>query len=226
MTSRIRPGRAVRVLLWAAASGLAAPACHAGLTISIDPTTISAAPGSTGSFDVNLVNSMDGTAAYIGGDVVEIDLVGGSGIHFTGADTNTAAAYIFSLSVDDNYGSSLGAVGTPDTSITISDNDDAGVDSETTVAAGSTFGLARIFYSVDAVGSASASLSIASEDSGNSTLVNGTGTVSYAFGTQGGTLDVPSAAATPEPSTLVLAGIAGAMGAARAWRRRKQESAT
>ena len=70
------------------------PAARAALVIETAPTPITAPAGGTGSFEVLLRDT--GGTFDIAGFSIDLSIPAGTGITFTGADTNTtSAAYIF-----------------------------------------------------------------------------------------------------------------------------------
>jgi hypothetical protein len=199
------------VLVLASFLGAVAPCPAAGLVI-VAPN-ISALPGSSGSFDVLLVNTDPaGTAGYdIAGDSLELLLSGsaGSSIQFTNATINTVAApYIFTQSVDNNNGFPLFTNSLPSSSLMTSDSGDPvnGYPGFTTVNPGDTFGLANVSYSV------SAGATLGTSDAITFVLTNGATSLSVPDGT-GITPGVQNGSITvgfpiPEPATLTLATIA------------------
>jgi hypothetical protein len=127
-----------------------APCRATGLVI--EAPTVIAAPGTSGSFDILLVDTDPaGTAGYnVAGDSLQL-VLSGSAVQFTNATINTVSApYIFTQSVDGNYGFPLFTNTLPATVLMTSDAGDivAGYPGYTTVNPGETFGLANVSFTV------------------------------------------------------------------------------
>src|SRR5262249_47226224 len=90
------PARCGRVagmvlLVLAASQGLPAP-CRAGLVIqALNSSTL---PGASGSFDVVLINSPDGTLTNVAANSLDISVSGPAAITITDVTMSTAATYI------------------------------------------------------------------------------------------------------------------------------------
>ena len=127
--------------------------CRAG-GLLIDAPSFAALPGSSGSFNVVLVNDSTQDQS-IGGVVLYLTLTGSAGnsILFTSATINTVApSYIFSQSYDFDNGFTLYTNPLPDTNLMTFDTGDPvnGYAGFTVLAPGDTFGLANVSYSVSA----------------------------------------------------------------------------
>jgi hypothetical protein len=196
--ARARPGRQRgRLLLAALLLAVLGPdaSCRAGLIIAAP--NVSAAPGSSGSFDVLIMNSIGSGASFdVFADTVGLSLSGPSGVTFTGVSIDTvAASYIYVLS-----GTTLGV---PLSFDTFPNTQFDAFDSEfgplgfRTISPGETFGLVNVAYTVDPNASAGAgTLTITTDTS----LSDPTG-ANIAFTPQDGVFIV---SAVPEPSAVAL----------------------
>ena len=195
-------GLASALVLAGLSINLPAP-CHAELIIAA-PTGVTYAANGTGYFDLTIRNDGTPDTKYlVGGDVVTIDLVGGPGVRFTDATISTALPYLFQPSFDADYSLPLASM-LSDTSLTISDNADNAA-GDTSIAPGSSFGLGRIYFSVDPMTPATTfQISIDQADSSLSGPAPDASLV--AFTTQDGTIITSGLLpAVPEPSSLMLA---------------------
>ena len=203
----------------AAFSALALPAQPARADFIIQAMDSTAAPGGTGAFDVNLVDTDPaGTAAYqVGGFSFELSVPSTSGVTFTDAEFNTAAPYIFAgNSLDEQSGSPLSIDSTgnppfPTQDFTASDDASSGA---TAVGPGDTFGLGHISYKV-APGTPFGPVAVHFEDLGGATSFSDPNGVGITFTTQDGTINV-----APEPSqagmlALMALGLGGLLLKAR-----------
>ncbi len=128
--------------------GTASPCRAAGLVIEA-PTLTGVAPGSSGSFDVLLIDTdPTGTAGYnVSGNSLELTLSGPAGFTFTDATVNTSVHYIYVQSTDVN-------LGVPFSANTFPNTDFVGGDAEFAspffrmVNPGDIFGLAHVSYTV------------------------------------------------------------------------------
>ena len=175
--------------------GWALPA-QAALTIEVEPST--AAPGSTGSFDVILADS--GGTFNVASFSVELSINGASGVTFSAVDaTTTAAPYLFGtiqnppLSFDtfpnnadftasDSYNPAPGFV-------TLNTND--------------RFGLVHVTYEVAPGTQPGTVVPVSFTPGGNTDLSTVTGGA-ILFATADGTITV---ATVPEPGSAVLLGL-------------------
>lgn len=191
----------------------AAAAARAGLVIEV-ANNVTATPGSTGSFDVLLIDndSSQGPTYHVAGDSFRLALTGIAGVQFTSATIATTTPYIYVTSGTTVAPPSPLSFDTfPNTSFTASDAEFASP-LYRAVGPGSTFGLAHVTYTVAAGASGVGSLSF--QDVGGATSLSDELGNALAFTTRGGTFTV-NAGAVPEPSSisLVLVGAACAAGA-------------
>ncbi len=121
----------------------------------ISAPIISAAAGSTGSFDV-IVTDTDpaGSAPYqVAGDDIQLTLSGPAGVTFTGVSIDTSITYLYVDSAT-NYGvGPLSLDPFPNTSFTASDSEFGGTGYDT-ISPGQSFGLVHVTYAVDAAAAA------------------------------------------------------------------------
>ncbi len=140
--------RAIAVAL-AAILGGAVPCSAAGLMI--EAPNLFAAPGSSGSFDLLLVNTnaSGGTSYDVSSDQFVLSLSGPLGITFTGVSIDTVAApYIFvSSGTTQPGGLPLSTDSFPNTTFTGADTEFA-IPGYRTLNPGDTFGLADVSYAV------------------------------------------------------------------------------
>ena len=193
---------AVAVVLLAAPSRAAAQ-----LVVEIVPAppgAASALAGGTGTFDVDLVNT--GSAAVsVGGWQVELSVPAGSFATFTAAVATGFSGGVTYIFGTEQLGPPLGTP-LPSKDFTALDIDLTGPGA-VSIAPGATVGLEHVTFSV-AAGTASGS-TVTVTDSGAGTLitdVNG-GKIPNQT-TQNGTIIVSPSTSVPEPSSLVLAGVA------------------
>jgi hypothetical protein len=198
----------ISVILGAAVAALAlfAPVAtrpaRAGLIVQALNST--AQPGGSGAFDV-VVNDTAGTF-QVAGFSIELSLPGASGVSFSGVTTATlAATYLFgtlqlppfTFNTFPNQGFSAGDLDvTPPGFVTLNPGD--------------IFGLAHVTYSVSS-GTSAGPVTVSLVAAGTSMSDNNGGPVSVT--TSNGTITI-RAQAVPEPSSLVLAGLAAALLAA------------
>jgi hypothetical protein len=198
--------------------GHVTPCRAAGLVI--EAPNLTAAPGSTGSFDVLLVNTnaIGGTSYDVAADSLELSLVGPLSVTFTGVSIDTVAApYIYVTSATTVPGGlPLSLDPFPNTHFTASDSEVAAPGFRT-VTPGETFGLAHVSYAVSppspggtdtiAFGSPATSLSD----------ING---FAVPFTISNGSISV---AVVPEPATLTMDATAAIVGLGVFWwcRRRR-----
>ncbi len=189
------------------AAVLAGPApCRAGLVL--EAQNVSASPGMSGSFDVVILNTDPTTTYNVAGDSVEIAPTGVSGVSFTAATIATTTPYLYLQS------GTLGPPASPrsfsgflNTTFIASDSEFGSLGYRA-IAPGGSFGLAHVSYSVasSAVPSVGA---ISFLDLGAGTSLSDTSGGSIPFATRIGTFTISPAAATPEPSSVVLLVVGG-----------------
>ncbi len=210
--------RAAALVLFATVTG-AAPCFATGLVIEAPDLTVSA--GSSGSFDLLLVNTNPtGGASYnIAADQFMLTVSGPADIQFTSESINTVAApYIFVQS----GGSVFDQLST--TSFTAADTEFA-APGYRTVNPGDTFGLANVSYSVSPT-------TANGTDKLTISLIPGTGDfffydansngIAAGISSQGSIRVGP---AIPEPWALTQAAIGALVGLGLVWwRRRRQET--
>lgn len=206
------------VVVAAAILGPIVPGRADGLVIQAPD--IPATPGSSGSFDVLLIN--DGSSSQdIAGDSLVMTLSGsaGSSIQFTDATIGTLAApYIFTYSLDNDMGFPLYTNPLPDVVLMTSDSGDpmSGYPGFTTVNPGDTFGLANVSYTVSPGATLGSTDAITFDLTNNATSLSDPNLGGIAFTAVNGSINV-----VPEPTTLTLGTIAALMGLrAFGWRRR------
>jgi hypothetical protein len=206
-------------LMLTATLGPAVPCRAAGLVI--EAPNVIAAPGSSGSFDVLLVNTNPaGGASYdVAADSLGLSLVGPLSVTFTGVSIDTVAApYIYVTSGTTVPGGLPLSLDTfPNTQFTASDSEFASPGFRT-VDPGQTFGLAHVSFAIsptsplgtDTIAFVSPTTSL-SDQNGNAipvSLVSG------------------SIASVPEPSALAEAVTAALIGLGSFWWRRRGQRAT
>jgi len=178
------------------------PCRAAGLLISAP--VVNAAAGSSGSFDVTIMNnSTNGTSYDVAADVVELALTGPSGVNFTGVSIATAGTYIYAVSAT-TQGSTFSFSTFPGTALETFDFDVSSVGFRE-IDPGQTFGLVHVTYSV----AASAAPGTGSLTFGQDTsLSDPTGANITDFSVQAGSFTVTSTS-VPEPSSLILLAVGG-----------------
>ncbi len=212
--------RVIAVVL-AAIVGGAVPCSAGGLVI--EAPNLTATPGSSGSFDLLLMNTnLTGGASYeVSSDQFVMSLSGPLGIAFTAVSIATdpvAAPYIFVMSTDSYFGLSLSLNSFPNSTFMGTDLEFA-TPYFRTVNPGDTFGLAHVSYAV------------------SSSTPNGTDTIMIApppdsvltdlagnqipFGITNGSIAVGTV--IPEPWALTQAATAVLIGLGLVWRRRGRQ---
>jgi hypothetical protein len=198
-------------LALAATVGVFTPCRADGLVIQA--LNSSAAPGSTGAFDVVLINTnpTGGTSYDVGANSLDVSLSGPVGVTITDVNMNTAAPYIFAQSFDQNNGLPL-ATNIDNTIPTFMSNDSGdvtgGYPGFQTVAPGQEYGLAHVVYTVSPTAPLGGVDTITFNSIGTGTSLSGnTSGISFTFSAIEGTL---TAGAVPEPSTLIQ-GVTAAM---------------
>ena len=207
-----------RLLLVVLAMSLGpAVSCRAdGLVIEAPNLTV--APGSSGSFDVLLMNTnAAGGASYgVSIDSLDLALLGSAGVVFTDVTINTIVPYIYAVSATTLPGSDPLDFGItfPNSGFTVSDSD-GGSPFFQTVNPGDTFGLANVSYKVSPAFSGTDTITIASLNVGTSLSdIDGN---AIPFAAMNGSIFTTS---IPEPSTLIQAATAVSIGLGAVWRRK------
>ena len=139
--------RCLGLTLLLVCGGLTTPgAARAGLVFRVTPSE--AIPGSSGWFDIVLLNDSDpatGPTYQVGGFSAEVFVADGSGVTFTGATEDTDDQYIFS----NNLSPPTLAWSMADAGISVTDLSQVSPYYRD-LAPGETVGLARILYTLDA----------------------------------------------------------------------------
>ncbi len=216
---------AMVLLILMASQGAITPCRAAGLVI--EALSSNALPGSSGSFDIVLINTnaTGGTSYDVATNTLDISVSGPAGITINDVTMSTSANYIFAESLDANYGLPLATINSPPTSFTSSDSGDVvnGYPGYQVVNPGETYGLAHVDYTVSttaAIGSRD-TISIDSLNVGTS-LSDQNGNL-LPFTPQNGVVVIGSV--IPEPSALIQGATAALMGlGALGWRRRSAGS--
>ena len=186
------------LIVFGALSALALIGRPARAALVIEALNSSAAPGGTGSFDVDLLDN--GGTFNVSAFSFGLSVAGASGLTFTGVNTaTTSAPYLFgTLQFPPLTFSSF-----PTASFTASDSD-ATPPFFTTLTPGSTFGLGHVTYAV-APGTALGPIPISFVS--NNTNLSDVNANTVPASTQPGTVTVAVAPAVPEPGTLPLLGL-------------------
>ncbi len=211
---------AMVLLILMASQGAITPCRAAGLVI--EALSSNALPGSSGSFDIVLINTnaTGGTSYDVATNTLAISVSGPAGITINDVTMSTSASYIFAESLDANYGLPLATINSPPTSFTSSDSGDVvnGYPGYQVVNPGETYGLAHVNYTVSttaAIGSRD-TISIDSLNVGTS-LSDENGNL-LPFTPQNGVVVIGSV--IPEPSALIQGATAALIGlGALGWRR-------
>ncbi|MGO8902082.1 MAG: hypothetical protein ACLQU5_27605 [Isosphaeraceae bacterium] len=214
--------RVIAVVL-AAIVGGAVPCSAGGLAIEA-PNNLPATPGSSGSFDLLLMNTnLTGGASYeVSSDQFVMSLSGPLGIAFTAVSIATdpvTAPYIFvSSGTTQPGGPPLSADTFPNTTFTGADTEFASPGIRT-VNPGDTFGLAHVSYSVSSTTpNGIDSITIAPSPVSLLTMLDGT---PISFGFTNGSIAVGTV--VPEPWALTQASTAVLIGLGLVWRRRVRQ---
>jgi len=191
--------------------------CRAGGLV-IEAPNLTVSPGSSGSFDVLLINTDPaGTAGYpVSLDSLELALAGPAGVAFTDVSINTVVPYIYTVSATTLPGSDPLNFGIafPNAGFTVADSDGASPFFQT-VKPRDQYGLASVSYSVSPNFSATDTIAMTSLNVGTSLSdIDGN---PIPFTVTNGSI---SASAVPEPSTLILAATAVLIGLGAVWRPR------
>jgi hypothetical protein len=193
-----------------------ADSCRAaGLVIQAPNLTV--APGSSGSFDMLLIDTdpIGGAAYSVAGDSLELTLKGSAGIAFTNVTINTIVPYIFAVSATTLPGSDPLNFGItfPNTRFSVSDSD-GGSPFFQPVNPGDKFGLANVSYTVSTTFSGTDTIS----SLGIGTSLSDTNGNPIAVTSMDGSIST----VIPEPSTLIQAATAVLIGLGAVWRRRRR----
>jgi hypothetical protein len=209
-----------RLLLVVLAMSLGpAVSCRAdGLVI--EAPDLAVAPGSTGSFEVLLVNTNAAGGASYGVSIDSLDLAlsGPAGVAFTDVTINTIVPYIYTVSATTLPGSDPLDFGItfPNAGLTVADSD-GGSPFFQTVNPGDTFGLANVSYTVSPTFAGTDTITIANLNVGTSLAdIDGN---AIPFTASNGSI---STAAIPEPSTLIQVASAALIGLGAVWRRHRR----
>ncbi len=197
--------------------------CSAGGLV-IEAPNLTATPGSSGSFDLLLMNTnLTGGASYeVSSDQFVMSLSGPLGIAFTAVSIATdpvTAPYIFvSSGTTQPGGPPLSADTFPNTTFTGADTEFASPGIRT-VNPGDTFGLAHVSYSVSSTTpNGIDSITIAPSPVSLLTMLDGT---PISFGFTNGSIAVGTV--VPEPWALTQASTAVLIGLGLVWRRRVRQ---
>jgi hypothetical protein len=187
---------AVAISLMSVAAAQGAP--PAGLIF--EAPTLSAAPGSSGSFDIVIVNP-SASSFHLAGESVELG-ISGTGVEFTNTDANTLTPYVFSPSFDLDNGFTLDAssIPYPKNDFITSDVSDA-LAGFALVSPGQTLGIVHVSYTVYP-GATLGPRTLTIEDLGGGTSTSDEFGNAVPFTASNGSLTV---AAVPEPGCVGLA---------------------
>jgi hypothetical protein len=207
------------LILLAITLGPAVPCRASGLVIEAPNLRVSA--GSSGSFDVLLMNTnaAGGASFSVAGDSLDLALSGPAGVTFTDVTINILP-YIYAVSATTLPGSDPLDFGIsfPNTGFAVSDSDGASPFFQT-VNPGEVFGLASVSYTVSPTFSGTDVLTLASLNVGTSLSdINGN---LIPFTAMNGSITISS---IPEPSAVVLLTIGCAAVVASSARKRSARS--
>ncbi len=217
----------VLVLIVTACLGTVTPCQAEGLVIEA-PNLTGVLPGSTGSFDILLLNtnSAGGASFNVASDNLAVSISGSAGITITNVTTSTVATYIFEQSIDTNFGLPFASINSPPTSFSANDAGDvaAGYPGFQVVAPGQTYGLALVSYMISSTAPSGVvdTISINSINAGTS-LSDDQGNL-LSFTPMNGSISLLSSS-VPEPASIIPAATAVLIGIAAAWRRRRSSTA-
>jgi hypothetical protein len=217
----------VLVLIVTACLGTVTPCRAEGLVIEA-PNLTGVLPGSTGSFDILLMNtnSTGGASFNVASDNLAVSISGPAGITITNVTTSTVATYIFEQSIDTNFGLPFASINSPPTSFSANDAGDvaAGYPGFQVVAPGQSYGLALVTYMVSSLAPPGAvgTISINSINAGTS-LSDDQGNL-LSFTPVNGSISLLSSS-VPEPASIIPAATAVLIGIAAAWRHRRSSTA-
>jgi hypothetical protein len=216
----------VLVLIVTACLATVTPCRAEGLVIEA-PNLTGVLPGSTGSFDILMMNtnSTGGASFNVASDNLDVSISGPAGITITNVTTSTVATYIFEQSIDTNFGLPFASINSPPTSFSANDAGDvaAGYPGFQVVAPGQTYGLALVTYAISATAPPGAvdTISINSINVGTS-LADDQGNL-LSFTPVNGS--ITTLFAVPEPASVIPAATAVLIGIAGAWGRRRSSAA-
>jgi hypothetical protein len=197
--------------------GHVAPCRAEGLVI--EAPNLTATPGSTGSFDVLLVNPADGTSHDVAADSLGLSLLGPLSITFTGVSIDTVAApYIYVTSGTTQGAGPLSTDTFPNTQFTASDSEFAAPGFRT-VSPGETFGLAHVSYAVSPTSPGGTDTLAFGSPATSLSDING---LAIPFSISNGSITV---AIVPEPATLTLGATAAIVGLGSFWWCRRKRGA-
>jgi hypothetical protein len=220
-------GRFTRMvlLILMMSQGLIAPCRAAGLMI--EALSSSARPGSSGSFDIVLINSNStgGTSYNVASNSLDISLSGTAGVTINDVNMITSANYIFTQSLDANYGLPFATINTP-TSFSSNDAGDVvnGYPGYQVVNPGETYGLAHVDYTVSSTAAIGSRDTISIESINSGTSLSDENNNGISFAPVNGTVIIGSSV-VPEPSALIQGATAVLIGlGALGWNRRPEAS--
>jgi hypothetical protein len=212
------------VLIVTACLGTVTPCRAGGLAIEA-PNLTGVLPGSTGSFDILLINtnSSGGASFNVASDNLAVSLLGPVDITITSVSLTTSATYIFAQSIDTNFGLPFATINNPPTSFASNDAGDvaAGYPGFQLVSPGQTYGLAHVTYAISSTATGGVdTISIHSINVGTS-LSDPQGNP-LSFTAMNGSISLLS---VPEPASIISAATAVLIGIAVAWGRRRSSAA-
>src|SRR5262245_42860061 len=212
------PGlRLAAALVLTASLGLAVPCRGDGLVIEA-PNLTGVAPGSTGSFDLLLVNTnpAGGASFNVAADSFGLSLSGPLSVQFTDVTINTIVPYIYVTSGTTKGGGPLSLDTFPNAQFTASDAEFA-LPGFRTLNPGDTFGLGHISFAMSP--SFTGTATIAFDSLVTSLSDENLNAIPF-------TLITGSISTVPEPSTQIQAATAALFGAGWLWgHRRRREAA-
>jgi hypothetical protein len=205
----------------AAAALLSSGPAQAGVILSVSPVTITA--GTVGAFfDVSIQNTGSGeqniAAFSLGLSVADPHIT------FTGGNTSTTLTYLFNGDSLDVIGGLAYTTVPPPNGQTLEASDLSNSSSGNTMAAGTTWGLGRIFFDVAAnTGAGAIAVTLIPDclDANSCTSLSDSAFNDVPFGVVNGNITVTagSESGVPEPSTLLLVLLALAAIGAGVWRK-------
>ncbi|HEX3447175.1 MAG TPA: PEP-CTERM sorting domain-containing protein [Isosphaeraceae bacterium] len=181
------------MLSLAVALGIGA-SCQAGLVV--EAPNITAAPGSSGSFDV-LITSTAGSFG-VASDTVDLSLTGLSGVSFTNVSIATATPYIYGANSATTVGSTFTFSTFPGTQFETFDF--ILTLGAQTINSGEVFGLVNVQYSVAANATPGATGTLTF---GPDTMLSDAAGNNVDFTAPNGSITI-SSSAVPEPSGMIL----------------------
>ena len=177
--------------------------CDAGLVI--ESQSVTATPGSSGSFDILIMNtnSPGGSSFDVAGDFIGLSLTGLAGVEFTGVSiTTTSAPYIYVVSGTTQGGGPFSLDTFPNTQFLASDAE-FGPLGFRAINPGDVFGLANVTYTVAPNATPGTGVLTITTDT---SLSDATGAnVPFTSPPNGGAFTV--SAAIPEPTSATLLAI-------------------